>query len=154
MEDAPRTSHFDYQFIASYTSDGRSDETFWFNNWMMTYFLVRPGTDPAVLNDKINASLIENIRSQLKQMMGISPEEFQEGGGEYGMYVQPLLDIHLDQGIDLIAIHELGPDALGLHRLDLDVGQPPVPAGVEALRVVERPAGEQHLHAGINGERV
>ena len=46
VEDAPRTSHFNYEFIASYTSDGRSDNTFWFNNWMMTYFLATPGTDP------------------------------------------------------------------------------------------------------------
>ncbi len=101
VEDVPRTSHFIYDFIASYSSDDRSKTTFWFNNWMMTYFLVRPGTDVQVLNDKINASLIENIRSQLKQIMGISPEEFMEGGGEYGQYAQPLLDIHLDQGIDL-----------------------------------------------------
>ncbi len=101
VEDAPRTSHFDYDFIASYSSDERSRGTFWFNNWMMTYFLVQPGTDKEVLDQKINASLIENIRPQLEQIMGISPEEFQEGGGEYGMYTQPLLDIHLDQGIDL-----------------------------------------------------
>ncbi|MCK5067982.1 MAG: ABC transporter permease, partial [Bacteroidales bacterium] len=101
VQDAPRTSHFDYEFIASYSSDERSNATFWFSNWMMTYFLVRPGTDQEQLNENINASLIENIRPQLKQFMGISPEEFNEGGGEYGMYTQPLLEIHLDQGIDL-----------------------------------------------------
>ena len=101
VEDAPRNSHFIYDFIASYSSDDRSRSTFWFSNWMMTYFLVRPGTDLEVLNEKINASLIENIRSQLEQIMGVSPEEFMEGGGEYGQYAQPLLDIHLNQDIDL-----------------------------------------------------
>ncbi len=101
VEDVPRTSHFIYDFIASYSSDERGKSTFWFSNWMMTYFLVRPGTDVEVLNEKINASLIENIRSQLKQIMGISPEEFMESGGEYGQYAQPLLDIHLNQDIDL-----------------------------------------------------
>jgi putative ABC transport system permease protein len=111
VEDAPRNSHFRYEFIASYSSDDRSRTDFWFNNWMMTYFLVQPGTDQAVLNDKINAALIENIRSQLEQIMGISPEEFAEGGGEYGMYVQPLLDIHLNQDIDVP--NELGYRPLG-----------------------------------------
>ncbi|MFO7671500.1 MAG: ABC transporter permease, partial [Bacteroidales bacterium] len=111
VEDAPGNSHFDYDFIASYTSDERGKSTFWLSNWMMTYFLVRPGTDQEQLNQKINASLIENIRSQLQQIMGISPEEFIEGGGEYGMYTQPLLDIHLDQGIDLP--NELGYRPIG-----------------------------------------
>jgi putative ABC transport system permease protein len=101
VEDAPRNSHFLYDFIVSYSSDERSRTGFWLSNWMMTYFLVRPGTDQALLDEKINASLLEYIRPQLEQLMGISPEEFAESGGEYGMYTQPLLDIHLNQGIDL-----------------------------------------------------
>ncbi len=101
VEDVPRTSHFTYEFIASYSSDERSNSTFWFNNWMMTYILVRPGTDQEELNSKIKASLFENIRGQLMQFMGITPEEFEEAGNKYGIMTQPLLDIHLDKGIDL-----------------------------------------------------
>ncbi len=111
VEDAPWNSHFDYQFIASYCTDERSRTDFWLNNWMMTYFLVQPGTDKSALEDKINIALIENIRPQLQQIMGISPEEFMEGGGEYGMYLQPLLDIHLNQEIDLP--NEVGYRPLG-----------------------------------------
>ncbi|MDX2432959.1 MAG: ABC transporter permease [Bacteroides sp.] len=111
VEDAPKTSHFTYEFIASYCTDDRSTTDFWFNNWMMTYFLVRPGTDVEVLNAKIRASLLENIRAQLKQFMGISPEEFEESGNKYGMIAQPLLDIHLNQEIDLP--NELGYRPLG-----------------------------------------
>ena len=111
VEDAPRNSHFDYQFIASYCTDERSRTDFWLNNWMMTYFLVQPGIEQAALEEKINAALIENIRPQLQQIMGISPEEFMEGGGEYGMYLQPLLDIHLNQDIDLP--NEVGYRPLG-----------------------------------------
>jgi putative ABC transport system permease protein len=101
VEDAPRTSHFVYDFIISYHSDERGKSTFWFSNWMMTYILVRPGTDQDQLNEKIRASLIENIRPQLKQIMGISPEEFEEAGNKYGIMTQPLLDIHLDQELDV-----------------------------------------------------
>jgi putative ABC transport system permease protein len=101
VEDAPRNSHFYYDFIASYSSDERGKSTFWLSNWMMNYIQVRPGTDQELLNQKINASLIENIRPQLEQLMGISPEEFLESGGEYGMFTQPLLSIHLDQDVDL-----------------------------------------------------
>ena len=101
VEDAPRTSHFVYDFIISYHSDERGKSTFWFSNWMMTYILVRPGTDQDQLNEKIRASLIENIRPQLKQIMGVSPEEFEEAGNKYGIMTQPLLDIHLDQELDV-----------------------------------------------------
>ncbi len=101
VEDAPRTSHFFYDFICSYATDERSRSTFWFSNWMQTYILVRPGSDQNVLEDKMNASLIENIRSQLMQFMGISPEEFIEAGNKYGMFAQPLLEIHLDKDIEV-----------------------------------------------------
>ncbi len=45
--------------------------------------------------------MLENIRAQLKQFMGISPEEFEEAGNKYGILTQPLLEIHLDKEIDL-----------------------------------------------------
>jgi len=101
VEDAPRTSHFVYDFIISYHSDERGKSTFWFSNWMMTYILVRPGTDQEVINQKIRESLYENIRPQLKQIMGITPEEFEAAGNKYGLFTQPLLDIHLDQDLDV-----------------------------------------------------
>ncbi len=99
VEDAPRTSHFVYDFICSYATDQRSRSTFWFSSWMQTYFLVRPGTEQKALDDKINASMIENIRPQLQLFMGVTPEEFIESGNRYGMFTQPLLAIHLDKEI-------------------------------------------------------
>jgi len=101
VEDAPRTSHFVYDFIISYSSDERGKSTFWLSNWMMTYILVRPGTDQDQLNSKIKATVFENIRPQLQQFMGISPEEFEEAGNRYGLLTQPLLDIHLDQELEV-----------------------------------------------------
>ncbi len=100
VEDAPRTSHFYYDFLVSYSSTERSRRTGWFNNHMQTYILIRPGADQHALDDKINASLIENIRSQLKEFMGISPEEFMESGGKYGVFTQKLTEIHLDADIE------------------------------------------------------
>jgi len=101
VADAPRNSHFYYDFICSYSTMENSRRTSWFNNHMMTYILVRPGSDQKVLDDKINASLIENIRPQLEQFIGISPEEFMESGGAYGVYTQALTRIHLDTAIDV-----------------------------------------------------
>ena len=101
VEEAPRNSHFYYDFLVSYCTDERSRRTSWFNNHMQTYILTRPGTDKGALDDKINASLLENIRPQLEEFMGISPEEFMEAGGKYGVFAQPLLKIHLDNDMEL-----------------------------------------------------
>jgi putative ABC transport system permease protein len=101
VEDVPKTCHFVYDFICSYSTDERSTSTFWFNNWMMTYILVQPGTSLEELHSKIRASMMENIRAQLQQFMGITPEEFEAAGNHYGIKCQPLLGIHLDQEIDL-----------------------------------------------------
>ncbi len=101
VQDPPRTSHFYYDFICSYSTYESSRRTSWFNNHMQTYILVRPGADRQLLDDKINASLIENIRPQLVEFMGITPEEFMEAGGKYGVFSQPLLKIHLDTGIEV-----------------------------------------------------
>lgn len=101
VEDAPRVSHFFYDFICSYSTDPQSRTPIWLNNYMHTYILVRPGADQAQLDTKINEVLIEKIRDQLMQFMGVSPEEFMEAGGRYGVYTQPILDIHLDQEIQV-----------------------------------------------------
>jgi putative ABC transport system permease protein len=101
VEDPPGMSHFYYDFICSYSTYESSRRTIWFNNHMYTYILVRPSTDQQQLDDKINASLLENIRPQLKQFMGIEPEEFIEAGNRYGVFTQPLLKIHLDTEIEV-----------------------------------------------------
>jgi len=100
VEDAPRNSHFYYDFLLSYCTTERSRRTAWFNNHMQTYILVRPGADQQALDDNINASLLENIRAQLQEFMGITPEEFSEAGGKYGVFTQQLSKIHLDADIE------------------------------------------------------
>jgi putative ABC transport system permease protein len=101
VEDAPKMSHFYYDFICSYSTYESSRRTTWFNNHMQTYILVRPGTDQVLLDEKINATMIEHIRPELQQFMGVTPEEFAESGGEYGVYTQALLKIHLDPQIEI-----------------------------------------------------
>ncbi len=101
VEDAPKNSHFLYDFICSYSTYEDSRSLNWFSSWMQTYFLVTPGTDQKALEDKINVALIERIRPQLQQFMGITPEEFFASGSRYGLFLQPLLEIHLDKKVDV-----------------------------------------------------
>jgi len=101
VEEAPRTSHFDYDFICSYCTYESSRRTTWFNNHMQAYLLVAPGADPELLDQKMEASLLANIGPELEQFMGITTDEFLESGGKYGYHPQPLLDIHLNADIEV-----------------------------------------------------
>ncbi len=101
VEEAPRTSHFDYDFICSYSTYESSRRTSWFNNHMQAYLMVSPGADPDLLDEKLAATTIANIGAELEQFMGISPEEFLASGSKYGYHPQPLLDIHLNADIEV-----------------------------------------------------
>jgi putative ABC transport system permease protein len=101
VEEAPRTSHFDYDFICSYSTYESSRRTTWFNNHMQAYVMVSPGTDPDLLDEKMQATTMANIGSELEQFLGITPEEFLASGGKYGYHPQALLDIHLNSDIEI-----------------------------------------------------
>jgi len=49
----------------------------------------------------------------------------------------------------LEALIDEGLDALGLHGLHLDFGQAGVATGVQALGVIQRPAGEEQVHTWV-----
>ncbi len=101
VEEAPRTSHFDYDFICSYSTYESSRRTSWFNNHMQTYLLVSPGADPELLDEKLQTITMKYIGPELEQIMGVSLEELFSTGAKYGYHPQPLLDIHLNSGIEV-----------------------------------------------------
>jgi putative ABC transport system permease protein len=111
VEDVPRESHLKYDFIVSYSTSERSRRTDWLSNYMFTYFLLEEGTDVGSLETKITSSLIEHIRPQLEEFMGITPEQFTEAGNEYGLRLQPMLDIHLDS--EIVLPNDIGYRPLG-----------------------------------------
>jgi putative ABC transport system permease protein len=101
VEEAPRTSHFDYDFICSYSTYESSRRTSWFNNHMQTYLLVSPGADPELLDQKLETITLKYIGPELEQIMGVSVEELFATGAKYGYHPQPLLDIHLNADIEV-----------------------------------------------------
>ncbi|MCF8226450.1 MAG: ABC transporter permease [Bacteroidales bacterium] len=111
VENAPENSHIFYDFIASYSTLTSSRRGNWFNNHMVTYFLIRDEADPTLVEDKINVSLLEHIRPLLIEFLGITVEEFEASGNKYGLFLQHLYDIHLDPTVDMP--NEIGFRPLG-----------------------------------------
>ncbi|MGC9342371.1 MAG: ABC transporter permease [Bacteroidales bacterium] len=100
MEDIPSNSHFSANVLSSFMTNQRSDDNQWLSNSFSTYVLLKPGADPEAVNDKIPDMITRNVGSFLEQYLGISLEEFLEGGNRYSMYLQELKDIHLNPEVD------------------------------------------------------
>jgi putative ABC transport system permease protein len=101
IEALPENSHFFADFIASMeTLDWRSNLT-WFQNSVFSYILLQQGANPKRVQEKMDEVLAEHIKAELKSILGVEPEEWARGGNQYGVFLQPLLDIHLQPDIEV-----------------------------------------------------
>ena len=99
IEPLPENSHFFADFIASMTTLDYSRSETWFQNSIFSYILLRKGADPKVVEEKMAGVMLERIRGELEAILGVGPEEWVAGGNRYGVYLQPLKDIHLQPDI-------------------------------------------------------
>ncbi len=95
LEDVPENSHFHFELLGSLGTYGMSRNQNWLNHQMYTYVKLIPGTIPDQFEEKINDIVVKYIGPLIEQFIGIDLEEFQESGGSFGYFIQPLLDIHL-----------------------------------------------------------
>ncbi|MCK4345138.1 MAG: ABC transporter permease [Bacteroidales bacterium] len=100
VADVPDNSHFDFNILGSFITNPRANDGIWFSNSFYTYILLAENTSAERLQEKMPAVVNKYIEPQLEQFLGISLEEFLLGGNSYGYFIQPLLDIHLNQDID------------------------------------------------------
>lgn len=99
VEDTPENSHFHYDMIASMVTLANSRSPEWISHNHYTYILLRKGTNPAIIEEKMEAFIEKYVGPQLKQIIGISIAEFEEMGNFFGYKLQALEDIHLRSNI-------------------------------------------------------
>ncbi len=99
LEDVPENSHFHFDLLGSLGTYGVSRGNNWLNHQMYTYVKFVPGTNPAQFEEKINGIVTKYIGPLIQQFIGIDLEEFEESGGSFGYFLQPLLDIHLHSNL-------------------------------------------------------
>ncbi len=107
MEDVPDNSHFKFNMLGSFVTNQRAHSDIWLSNSFYTYLLLEEGASIEQLKAKIPEWLRKYIEPQMEQMLGISMEEFIQGGNSYGFYLQDLKDIHLNPDIQ----HGLEPSS-------------------------------------------
>jgi len=101
IEALPENSHFFADFIASMSTLEWEENATWFQNSVFSYVLLQKGSDPEQLEKEMAQVLIEHIRPELRTVLGVGLEEWAEAGNKYGVYLQPLLQIHLQPDIEV-----------------------------------------------------
>ena len=100
VEDVPRNSHFHFDFLTSIISRTVNQDILWISNNYYTYFVIKEGASAEALERKVQELVLRNAGPQVQQFLGITVEQFVNGGGVYEYFFQRLLDIHLHSHLD------------------------------------------------------
>jgi putative ABC transport system permease protein len=96
VQNIPDNSHIKFDMLASLSSfPNQLNDQFWLSNNIYTYIVVKDGTDKDALQGKLGELVTKYVGPQVKQILGISMEDFRKSGNDYGYKLEPLKDIHL-----------------------------------------------------------
>ena len=97
IEDVPRQSHFDFDFLLSWRrlGDERRVRQSWFGYGVYTYFVLDAQRRPEDLEAKFPDMLRRYGGPQIEESRGLSFDEHLAAGNDYHYFLQPLTDIHL-----------------------------------------------------------
>jgi len=101
IESFPENSHFFADFIASMETIDWEENTTWFQNSIFSYLLLQPGADPKHVEEKMAEVMARHVSGEIESILGVGPEEWAAGGNRYGVFLQPLIDIHLQPDIEV-----------------------------------------------------
>ena len=94
-EDPPENSHFHFTLLlslSSYTSTERGD---YMTRAVYTYFKLKPGSNIESVFPKFNTILEYKIGAELELTHNTTLTNFKAQGNDFGFFVQPVLNIHL-----------------------------------------------------------
>ena len=96
VKDPPHNSHITFDMVLSGESwDWMQSETQWTSHNLYTYFKTNPGADLSVVKKHLERMVETHMGAELERFIGMSLKEFRKQGNDVGLFVQPMLDIHL-----------------------------------------------------------
>ena len=100
-EDLPAKSHMHFNMLTSSASLGQFlGQPNFLNFSAYTYLLLRPGSDPAIVEGKM-PDLVEKYASgQILNRLGLDYAAYQAQGNGYRYFMQPLADIYLHSNLE------------------------------------------------------
>ena len=108
IQNIPGNSHIKFDILASLSSyPGQANNGIWLSNNIYTYFVARAGTDKDLLQTKLGGLVTKYVGPQIKQLIGVSIEDFRTSGNDYGFALESLKDIHL-KGASQYSLEPMG----------------------------------------------
>ena len=95
IQNIPSNSHFKFDMLGSLNSLGKSRSTEWLNHNFYTYIVLKNGTNKTTLEAKFPEVVVKYVGPQIKKYIGVTIEDFQKAGNQFGYELEPLKDIHL-----------------------------------------------------------
>jgi putative ABC transport system permease protein len=99
VKDPPHNSHIVFDMVLSGESWDFMKNTQWTSTNLYTYFKIRPGTDPHVIQKHLHRMAETNMGAELERYIGMTLEQFRAQGNDVGFFIQPMLDIRLRSNI-------------------------------------------------------
>ncbi len=99
VKDAPYNSHIPFDIILSGESWNYMTDPQWVSNNLYTYFKLQPNGNIENVKTQLNIMVEKYMGAQLEQIIGMTFEEFKKQGSHVGLFVQPMLDIHLTSNL-------------------------------------------------------
>jgi len=91
----PSNSHVKFNMLISSESTDNLRQGIWLNNFMYTYFTLRPNASIEQVNSKYEDLVAKYVGPEIERFMGTTLAQMREQEGEYGYFSTKLTDIHL-----------------------------------------------------------
>jgi putative ABC transport system permease protein len=95
IENIPANSHIKFDMLGSLNSLGDSKSMEWLNHNYYTYIVLKDGIQKSAMESKLPEVVLKYVGPQIKKYIGITIEDFQKAGNQFGYELEPLKDIHL-----------------------------------------------------------
>jgi putative ABC transport system permease protein len=95
IQNIPSNSHFKFDMLGSLNSLEDSRSTAWLSHNYYTYIVLKDGTKKSSMEAKLPEVVIKYVGPEIKKYIGITIEDFQKAGNQFGYELEPLKDIHL-----------------------------------------------------------
>ena len=95
MEAMPKNTHFNFDMIASLSTLDESREPYWLSNNFQTYVVLKEGTDPKIVDEKLSSLERSYVGPELEKYMGKPYDDFLTAGNYIKFSLIPMTKIHL-----------------------------------------------------------
>jgi putative ABC transport system permease protein len=99
VKDVPANSHIQFDLVLSGESWEYMKNTQWTSNNLYTYFKIREDANIAEVREQLNKMAETNIGAEIEKYVGMSFKDFKAQGNDFGFFIQPMLDIHLNSNL-------------------------------------------------------